>query len=113
MLDAALQLVWRVDQGLVHDRRTAVVRDAVFLDELEDRRGFHFAQADVGAGIRRHGPGKAPAVAVEHRQRPAVHRAMRHAPDEDVAYTAEIYPSVAVHDPFGIAGGARSVVERA
>ena len=46
--------------------------------------GAHPAQADVRAGDERQRPGKAPAVAVEHRQRPQIDRMLRHAGRERV-----------------------------
>ena len=112
VLDAALQLVRRVDQRLVHDRRAAIVRDAVLLDEPEDRRCLDPAQADVRPRVRRHRPGKAPAVAVEHRQRPEIHRMVRHAPDEDVAHTIKVSAAVVIHHALRVAGGTGGVVER-
>jgi hypothetical protein len=70
MINAALQVLGGADQHRVHDRRAAVVRHAMLADGLEHRQGLDAAQADVGASHRRDGPRKAPAIAVEHGQRP-------------------------------------------
>jgi hypothetical protein len=49
---------------------------------------------------------------VEHRQRPQVHRVVRHAPDEDIADAVQIGAAVVIDHALRIAGGARGVVER-
>ena len=81
-------------------------------DRVENRLGLHPAQAHVGAGVGRHGPRKAPAVAVKHRQRPKIHRVMRHAQRDDVARRVEVRAAMVVDHPLGVAGGAGRVVER-
>ena len=79
---------------------------------IEDRFRLDLAQADIGPGVGRHGPREAPAVAVEHRQRPQVDRVVRHAPGDDVADRVQVRAAVVVDDALRIAGGARGVVER-
>ena len=96
----------------MHDRRAAVVGDLVRAHRVEDRLRLDLAQADVDAGVGGHRPREAPAVAVEHRQRPQVHRVPRHAPVDDVRQRVEIGAAVMVDDALRIAGGAGRVVER-
>ncbi|GBD41461.1 hypothetical protein HRbin39_00843 [bacterium HR39] len=83
----------------------------MFADGGPDGRPLHLAQANVHPRLQRHRPGEAPAVAVEHRQRPQVDGKVRHLPHEDVADGVQIRPAVMVDDALGIAGGARGVVE--
>ena len=70
----ALGRVGRVNHGVVNDRRATHVGDAVLRDQLKDLSGTDLAQADIDAGRGGHRPGEAPAVAMEHRQRPEVYR---------------------------------------
>ena len=65
----------------------------------------------MGAGQRGDGPGVAPAVAVEHRQGPQVHRVVAHGPGHLVAHGIEEGAAVVVDDALGVAGGAGGVVE--
>ena len=97
------------DQHVVHDRRGAVVIDAVRTDGLEDCPRLDPAQAHVRAGQQRHRPREAPAVAMEHRQRPQVARKMRHAPGRGVAHRVEIRAAVVGHHALGLAGRARGI----
>ena len=66
----------------------------------------------MGAGDDRQRPGKAPAVAVEHRQRPQIDRMLAHAAGDDVGHRQQISAAVMIDDAFGIAGGAGGVIER-
>ncbi len=111
-VDPGLHLLRRVDERQVHDRRAAVVGDPVRAHRVEDRLRLDLAQADVDAGVGGHRPREAPAVAVEHRQRPQVHRVPRHAPVDDVRQRVEIRAAVMVDDALRVAGGAGRVVER-
>ena len=52
--------------------------------QLENERGIDLAQADIDAGIRCQDPWKAPAVAMEHRQRPKIDRMRGHIPGDDL-----------------------------
>ncbi len=112
VLDAALPFVGRIDEQAVHDRRTAIMRDAMAPDEIEDALRLHFAQADVRPRHGREGPRETPAVTVKHRQGPEIHRMRRHAPAQDVRDGVEIRTAVVIDDPFGIARRAGGVVER-
>ena len=69
-------------------------------------------QAHVRAPHRRHRPGVAPAVAVEHRQGPEVDRARRQARMHDVADRFEKGAAVMVDDALRVAGRPRGVVQR-
>ena len=75
----ALVFVLRVDQHRHDDRRAAEMGDAVIGDGVVDRLRPHPAQADMGAGLHGQRPRKAPAVAVEHRQRPQIDGVLGHA----------------------------------
>ena len=81
-------------------------------DQPEHERRVHLAQADVGTAHQRHGPRVAPAVAVEERQRPQVHRARRQVPGQDVADGHQERPAVVIDDALGITRRPRRVVER-
>ena len=70
------------------------------------------AQADMRAGDHRDRPGEAPAVAVEHRQRPEIDRMLAHAAGDDVADREQVGAAVVIDHALGIAGGAGGVVER-
>ena len=105
-------VVARVEQDRHDDRRAAHVRDLVLGDEVEDRLRAHLPQADVHACLDADRPGKAPAVAMEHRQRPEIDRVARHVGGDDVAGREQVRAAMVVDDALGIAGGARGVVER-
>ncbi len=60
----------------------------------------------------RDGPGEAPAVAVEHRERPQVDGPIAEAGVEDVAEGVEVGAPVRAHDALRPPGGARGVVDR-
>ena len=100
-----------VEQRRHHDRRAAQMRDLVAGDGIEDRRRPHLAQAHMGAGDHRDRPRKAPAVAVEHRQRPQIDGVLAHVAGEDVADREQVGAAVMIDDALGIAGGAGRVVE--
>ena len=101
-----------VEQRRHHDRRAAQMGDLVVGDRVEDRRRAHRPQADMRAGDDRQRPRKAPAVAVEHRQRPQIDRVLLHAAGNHVADREQIGAAMMVDDALRIAGRARSVVER-
>ena len=61
-----------LDQHAEHGRRAAHMRHAMLADGVEDFRRLHFPQANMRAADCSHAPGKAPAVDVEHRQRPEI-----------------------------------------
>src|SRR5438105_1145436 len=82
MLEAALDALRRIREHVEHDRRAAKVRDAVPRDRREDQRGIDLAQAHVRRSGGRDRPGVGPPAAMEHRQRPQVHRAWREAERE-------------------------------
>jgi hypothetical protein len=86
--------------------------DGVLHDELEDSLGLDRAQADVRARHRGHRPREAPAVAMEHRQRPQVNRVRRHRPRHHVAAGFQESAAMVVDDPLRPPRRARGVVER-
>ena len=107
----------RVRRGMMgdadlHGRRAAHVRHVLRLEQLPDARRIGRAQAHVRAADGRDGPGEAPAVAVEHRERPQVDRPVAEAIVEDVAQGVEVGAPVRAHDALRPAGGARGVVDR-
>ncbi len=61
------------------------------------------------AGQQRHRPGEAPAVAMEHGQRPQVARILRHGPGDDVAHGVEVGAPVVRDHALGVARGAAGV----
>ena len=85
--------------------------DAFVADQLEDRLGADRAQADAQARIGGEGPGEAPAVAVEHRQRPQVTGVLGHAPGDDVRQRVQRRTPVVIDDAFRIARGAGGIVQ--
>jgi hypothetical protein len=88
------------------------MRDRVIGDGVVHGFGADPSQADVRAGHQRERPGEAPAVAVEHRQRPQVHRMARHARREHVRIAHQGRTPMMVDDALRIAGGARRVIQR-
>ncbi len=102
----------RVEQRRHHDRRAAQMRHLVIGNGVVHRRRAHRAQADMRAGHDRDRPGKAPAVAVEHRQRPQIDRMLAHRAGDDVADREQIRAAMVIDHALRIAGGARGVVER-
>ena len=101
-----------VDDAVVDRRRAAVVGDALGLEELPDPLRLDPAQADVRGAGGRHAPGEAPAVAVEHRQRPEVDRVVAQLGLERDAERAQVGAAMRVDRALGLAGGARRVVDR-
>src|SRR3546814_16494051 len=65
----------------------------------------------MGPRLGRDGPGEAPAVAVEHRQRPEIDRVHLHAPDQAVAESVQVGAAVVVDDAYRVAGGPAGVVQ--
>jgi hypothetical protein len=95
------------------DRRgAAVVRDALGLEQLPDPLGLHPAQAHVAPADRGDRPGQAPPVAVEHRQRPQMHRAGAHPRLQRDAVGPQVGAAVGVHRALRAARRARGVVDR-
>ncbi len=101
-----------VQDHLHDDGRAAQVAYPVLGQGRVDRPRLDLAQAHVGPGQCRNGPGEAPAVAVEHGQGPEVDRMRLHAPGQDVAERVQVGAAVVVDHALGVARGARGVVER-
>ena len=75
-------------------RRAVEVGDAVLADQLPDRVAADLAQADVRAADRGDRPRRAPAVAVEHRQRPQVDAVRRVRRVHDLAEGVQVRAAV-------------------
>ncbi len=101
-----------VDHHIEDHGRAAKMRHSFLVDGAEDLRRFNPAQTDTGSGLGRERPGKAPAVAVEHRQRPKIARMHTHVPGQHVAEGEQIGASVMIDDAFRIARGPRGVIQR-
>jgi len=108
----ASRRVRRIDQRVVDDRRAAHMGDAVLCDQFKNPGRIDFAQADVHTGRGSDGPGKTPAIAMEHRQRPEIDRMLAEIAGEDVADGVEVGAAVVGHDALGITRGPRGVAER-
>ena len=102
----------RIEQHRHDDRRAAEMGDLVLGDQVVHRLGAHLAQADVHARLDADRPGEAPAVAMEHRQRPQIDRMAAHVGGDDVADREQVGAAVVVDDALGVAGRARGVVQR-
>ncbi|MNQ61278.1 hypothetical protein D3C85_755910 [compost metagenome] len=111
MVDGGLGRFRHVHQGVEHDGRAAQVGDLVLADQGEDLLRVHPAQEHMHAGEGGHGPGVAPAVAVEHRQGPEVDRVVAHGPGHLVAQGVQVGAAMVVDHTLGVAGGAGGVVQ--
>ena len=101
----------RIEDHLHHDGGAAEMGDAMGRDGGPDSRPVDTPQADMGPGRQGHGPGKAPAVAMEHRQRPEIDRMPAEIPDEGIAEGVQIGAAVMIEHALGIARGAGGVVD--
>ena len=102
---------------MVEDRhldrgRAVVVGHALRVDQFPGALGVDRAHGHVARRDRGDGPGEAPAVAVEHRQRPQIHRLSGQAGVDDLAERVQVGAAVGVLHPLGPAGGAGGVVDR-
>ncbi len=88
------------------------MRHLVIGQRIVDRLGAHPAQTDMRAGHHRQRPREAPAVAMEHRQGPQIHRMARHVGGENVAVAHQCRAAMVEHHALRIAGGAAGVIER-
>ena len=95
-----------------HGRRGAEVGDPLLPQQPPDLGGVHGAQADVRAAGRGHGPGEAPAVAVEHRQRPQVPGARAQPGVVGHRGGLQVRAPVVVHHALGPSGRPAGVVDR-
>ncbi len=98
-------------RGMDH-RRTAVMGHLMLTHQFQHVVHLEAAQADLGGANGRQRPRKAPAIAVEHRQRPQVDRLAVDAPVDDIGHRIEIGAAVVVDHPLRIAGGAGGIVQR-
>ena len=100
-----------VEHDLQNDRSAAEIPDRVVGQGVVDPLRAHLAQTDAGAGLGGQRPGKAPAVAVEHRQGPQIDRRFAHVPFEDVAKRQEVGAAVVIEHTLGASRRAGGVVE--
>ena len=112
VVKAAPRLARRIDQHAEHRRRHDHVGDPVLGDQPEDQRRIHATQADVHARHRRDRPREAPAVGVEHRQRPEEDGARRDVPRQNLADGHHPRAAVVIDDTLRVARGSRRVIER-
>ena len=102
----------RAGQGREHRGGAVEVRDLLLLEELPDAVASHRAQAHVAAADGGHGPSRAPAVAMEHRERPQVDRVGAVLGVQDLPEAVQVGAPVGVDDALGLPGGPRRVVDR-
>ena len=74
--------------------------------------GAHRTQADVNARGHRNRPCETPAVAVEHRQRPQIHREASHARRDGVGVAHERRTTMVVDDALGVSRRAAGIIQR-
>ena len=96
----------------MHDGCAAVMRDAVVAHGVKHGLRIDLAQTHVHARTRRHRPRKAPAVAMEHGQRPQIGRVLGHVPLQNVRDRVGGRAPVVVDHALGVARGATGVVQR-
>src|SRR5260221_12020322 len=101
-----------VPQENLYGGCAVIVCNSFLLKELPHQSGIKLAQADMRASHGSHGPGKAPAIAMEHWQRPQIDTLAVHAGRDDFGERVEVGTTSRVHDAFRVAGGARGVVDR-
>ena len=105
-------LLRRIGQHGHHGRRRAEVVCAVLGNRVEDAARSDLAQTDVRACGRRDRPREAPAVRMEHRQRPQIDRGTRHSPVGQLQQAHQVGAAMAGHDTLRVTGGPRRVVQR-
>ena len=101
-----------VDDHQLDGRRAVVVRHALVVDQVPDALRVHRAHGHVPRRHRGDGPREAPAVAVEHRQRPQVDRIGAQARHDHLVQRVQVRAAVGVLDPLGPARGPGGVVDR-
>ncbi|MCY1444944.1 hypothetical protein D9M71_614380 [compost metagenome] len=75
-------------------------------DQREDFLWIDPAQENVHTRQGGDGPWIAPAIAMEHRQGPEVHRMVAYGPGHLVAQCAQVSAAMVVDHALGVAGGA-------
>ncbi len=103
MRQRALFLLVGVEQYLHHDRGAAKVRHLLVCDEIVHLFGAHLSQADMHAGLDADRPGKAPAVAMKHRQRPEIDGMPADVGGHDIADREQVRAAMMVDDALRIA----------
>ena len=110
--DVVAVLVGIVEDRAQHGGRHAGEGDLFPLDEAEDLGAVHRAQDDMGAAHAGDGVHAAPAIAVEHRQRPEFNIVVGDAQVGDQAVGVHVAVAVRHHHALGAGGGAGRVVDR-
>src|SRR5271167_2266882 len=96
-----------------HDNRgSAEMSDAFLLDQVDRMLSVDLRQANVPRPNRRYCPGEAPAVAMEHGQRPQIYGARRKSVLDNLADSVYVTAAMCVHHAFRRAGSATGVVDR-
>ncbi|MNF97114.1 hypothetical protein D3C84_799300 [compost metagenome] len=85
MIDSDFGRVGQVNQPIEHNRRPTQMADPMLPDKRENFLRVDAAQEYVRPGQRGDRPRITPAIAVEHRQCPQVHRMMPHGPGHLIA----------------------------
>ena len=108
----ALVCCWRIEQCR-HDNRRATKMGHPFIgNRVIHLLCPHPAQADMGRGGDGQRPGEAPAIAVEHRQRPQIDRMLLQSCMDRVGIGHQCRAPIMVDDTLRIARRAGRVVER-
>ena len=112
MAEVAPLLGRRVEERRHDERRAGKMGHAVIGDGVVYRLRPHRAEAHMRAGDEAQRPGEAPAVAVEHRQRPQIYGMLAHAGRDGVGVAHQRRAAMVIDHAFGIAGRAARVVQR-
>ena len=112
VIEIAALLGAGVDQQAHDHRRAAQMADPLLGDRPVDGARLDPAQAHLGPSLEGHRPGKAPAIAVEHRQGPEIGWVQTHVPDQNVTDRVQIGAPMVGDHTLGLAGRPRGVAER-
>ncbi|MNS14555.1 hypothetical protein D3C72_461760 [compost metagenome] len=85
MIEGDFGRVGQVDQPIEDNRRTTQMADPMLVNQRENFVWVDAAQEHVSPGQRSDCPRIAPAIAMEHRQCPEVHRVVPHGPGHLIA----------------------------
>lgn len=88
------------------------MRDIMVINGVVHHPGVEAAEADVGAAERRHAPGVAPAVGVEHGERPEIDGLLWKGPINQGIESDDVDGSMAMNYALGRRSSAGGVVER-
>ena len=94
------------------DRRAAKMRYTMLCESVINSFSRGATQEHVGARQQRDRPRKAPPVTVKERQRPQIHRMMRHLPGHYIVDRIGPGTAMGVHHALGLPGRPRGVIQR-